>query len=113
MGESNNDFYNMGGGAFYLPCCWETLAVSVARDHCCGVRPTIPSGEPPPGAPAAAGHFSARLIGRAFRGLRVPIATPTFKACPHAQQSGPPSHWIAEISVRLFMAGTLAPLLFV
>jgi hypothetical protein len=49
---------------FYLPCCWETLAVMAARDHCCDVRPTIPSGEPPPGAPAAAGTFQC---GRSFR----------------------------------------------
>jgi hypothetical protein len=95
-------------GTFHLLCCRETLAVIAARHHGCGVRPTIPSGEPPPRAPAAAGHFSARLIGRAWKGLRVPIVTPTFKACPYAQQSGPPSRWFFEMSVRLFMARTLA-----
>ena len=100
------------GGAFYLPCCWETLAAIAACDHCCGVRPTISSGGPPPRAPAVAGHFSARSIGRASNGLRVPIAHP-HHSVPHARQSGPPpSNRISEISVRLFMARTLAPLPF-
>ena len=44
-------------GAFYLSCCWETLAAIAACDHCFGVRPTIPSGGPPPRAPAGRGTF--------------------------------------------------------
>jgi hypothetical protein len=100
----------LGTGAFYSPCCWEALAVTEARDHCCGVLPHHRKGRTPAQSPSWAGHFSARSIGRASKGLRVPIATPT-KACPHAGQSGPqPDNWISEISVRLFMARTLAPL---
>ena len=99
---------NGDNGAFHLPCCRETLAVTVARDHCCGVRPTIPSGEPPPGAPAAAGHFSARSIGRACKGLRVPDCYPHLQSVPPRSAVGTPSHRISEKPVRLFMARTLA-----
>ena len=61
---------------FYLPCCWETLAATAACDHCFGVRPTHPIGRTPAQSPSWAGHFSARSIGRASKGLRVPIANP-------------------------------------
>jgi hypothetical protein len=76
--------------AFHLPCCRETLAVIGAQDHCCWVRPTIPSGEPPPRAPAVAGHFSGvSVLRRTGCGSRL-LPPPSQKACPHAKQSGPP-----------------------
>ena len=38
--DANAAFHSGGDdGAFYLPCCWETLAVNAARDHCCGILP--------------------------------------------------------------------------
>jgi hypothetical protein len=90
---------NAAGGAFDLPCCWAALAVNAAADHCCEVRPTIPLGEPPPGAPAAAGHL------RSCTGIRVPIsAPPSRKACPHAVIGTHPS-----IRISKFQCGFLRP----
>jgi hypothetical protein len=75
--------------AFYLPCCWDALTDVAARDHCFRVRPTIPSGEPPPRAPAAAGHFSARWIGRACMAAG-PDCYPHFPSVPPRSAIGTP-----------------------
>jgi hypothetical protein len=45
------------GGAFYLPCCWEALAVTEARDHCCGVLPHHRKGRTPARSPSRGGTF--------------------------------------------------------
>ena len=71
--------------------------------------PTITQVGPPPGAPAAAGHCSARSIGRASNGLRVPIAkAPPKRAATLGNRDPTPDNWISEISLRLFKARNLA-----
>jgi hypothetical protein len=57
-------------GAFYLPCCWETLAVTAARDHCCAVLPHHHKGRTPARSPSRGGDFSAQSIVQ-VRPLRV------------------------------------------
>ena len=57
--DANAAFHSGGdGGAFYLPCCWETLAVTAACDHCCGVLPHHPIGRTPAQSPSCGGIFS-------------------------------------------------------
>jgi hypothetical protein len=51
-----------------------------------------------------------REIGRACKGLRVPIAYPTRSVPPRSAIGTPPNHCVSESSVRLFMVRTLTPL---
>jgi hypothetical protein len=108
MGESNSDFYNVGGGAFYLPCCGETLAVTAARDHCCEVLPHHIKGRTPrPEPQLGGGTFSTADRSCAFKGCGSRLLT--FKACPTLGNRDPHLHiWISGISVWLFEAGNLA-----
>jgi len=70
--------------------------------------PHHPIGRTPAQSPSCGGALSARLICRACVAAGPDCYPPLPKRAPHARQSGPPSHRISEMSVRLFMARTLA-----
>jgi hypothetical protein len=91
----------------YLPCCWEALA-AIARIIVVEFAPPSHGG-PPPRARLAAGTFSCGRWSSRPKNCGSRLLPPP--SVPHAGQSGPqPDNWISKISVRLFVARTLAPL---
>jgi hypothetical protein len=71
--------------------------------------PHHPIGRTPARSPSRGGALFRMVDRSCVQRAAGPDCYPHLKACPHAQQSGPhPANWISEISVRLFMARTLA-----